>query len=118
MTVTVNGLQFHVEETGEGPVVLLLHGFPDTGEVWRRQVPALAAVGFRAIVPDLRGRDVEYTASRGSATRSRAGGRTRVAEMARLRSELANREVPSQATHRRASRARGKAPACRSTSPR
>ena len=56
MTVTVNGLQFHVEETGEGPMVLLLHGFPDTGEVWRHQVPALAAAGFRAVVPDLRGR--------------------------------------------------------------
>src|SRR3954447_22714436 len=56
MTVTVNGLQFHVEETGVGPVVLLLHGFPDTGEVWRRQVPALVAAGFRAVVPDLRGR--------------------------------------------------------------
>jgi pimeloyl-ACP methyl ester carboxylesterase len=56
MTVSVNGLQFHVEETGVGPVVLLLHGFPDTGEVWRRQVPALAAAGFRAVVPDLRGR--------------------------------------------------------------
>ena len=56
MIVTVNGLQFHVEETGEGPVVLLLHGFPDTGEVWRRQVPALATAGVRAVVPDLRGR--------------------------------------------------------------
>src|SRR3954469_1674076 len=56
MTVTVNGLQFHVGETGVGPVVLLLHGFPDTGEVWRRQVPALVAAGFRAVVPDLRGR--------------------------------------------------------------
>ncbi len=70
----------------------------------------------RANCPDAR--RLKYTASRGSATRSRAGGRTRVAEMARLRSELANREVPSQATHRRASRAREKAPACRSTSPR
>jgi pimeloyl-ACP methyl ester carboxylesterase len=54
--VTANGLRFHVEETGEGPAVLLLHGFPDTGEVWRAQAPALAEAGFRAIVPDLRGR--------------------------------------------------------------
>jgi pimeloyl-ACP methyl ester carboxylesterase len=52
--VAANGLRFHVEETGEGPGVLLLHGFPDTGEVW--QVPALAEAGFRAVVPDLRGR--------------------------------------------------------------
>jgi pimeloyl-ACP methyl ester carboxylesterase len=56
LTVTVNGLSFHVEQTGDGPAVLLLHGFPDTGEVWRQQVPALARAGLRAIVPDLRGR--------------------------------------------------------------
>jgi pimeloyl-ACP methyl ester carboxylesterase len=56
LTVTANGLRFRVEQTGEGPAVLLLHGFPDTGDVWRHQVPALAAAGLRAIVPDLRGR--------------------------------------------------------------
>lgn len=56
MDVTANGVRFRVEETGDGPAVLFLHGFPDTGEVWRHQVPALARAGFRAIVPDLRGR--------------------------------------------------------------
>ena len=56
LTVTANGLRFHVEHAGEGPAVLLLHGFPDTGDVWRHQVPALAAAGLRTIVPDLRGR--------------------------------------------------------------
>lgn len=56
MNVEANGLRFHVEDTGEGTPVLLLHGFPDTGDVWRNQVPALAAAGFRTIVPDLRGR--------------------------------------------------------------
>ena len=40
---------------GDGRPVLLLHGFPDTGRLWRHQVPALAAAGFRVIVPDLRG---------------------------------------------------------------
>jgi pimeloyl-ACP methyl ester carboxylesterase len=54
--VTANGLRFHVEQTGEGRPVLLLHGFPDTGAVWRRQVPALASAGYRVVVPDLRGR--------------------------------------------------------------
>jgi pimeloyl-ACP methyl ester carboxylesterase len=44
-----------VEESGEGAPVLLLHGFPDAGDVWRLQVPALAAAGFRTLVPDLRG---------------------------------------------------------------
>jgi pimeloyl-ACP methyl ester carboxylesterase len=56
LIVSANGLGFHVEDTGEGPAVLLLHGFPDTGDVWRHQVPALAAAGLRTIVPDLRGR--------------------------------------------------------------
>lgn len=56
MNVEANGLRFAVDDTGAGPAVLLLHGFPDTGEVWRHQVPALVAAGLRAIVPDLRGR--------------------------------------------------------------
>ena len=56
LTVTANGLRFHVEHAGEGPAVLLLHGFPDIGDVWRHQVPALATAGLRTIVPDLRGR--------------------------------------------------------------
>lgn len=52
----VNGLRHHVRDSGSGPAVMLLHGFPDTGEVWRHQVPALTAAGFRVVVPDLRGR--------------------------------------------------------------
>jgi pimeloyl-ACP methyl ester carboxylesterase len=51
----VNGLDMAVEVAGAGPDVLLLHGFPDTGALWRRQVPALTQAGFRVIVPDLRG---------------------------------------------------------------
>ncbi|HVC88329.1 MAG TPA: alpha/beta hydrolase [Gaiellaceae bacterium] len=56
MNVAANGLRFHVAEQGDGPPVLLLHGFPDTGDVWRRQLPVLANAGLRAIAPDLRGR--------------------------------------------------------------
>ena len=56
MNVQANGLRFHVTERGDGTPVLLLHGFPDTGDVWRHQLPALADAGFRAIAPDLRGR--------------------------------------------------------------
>jgi len=41
--------------TGEGPAVLLVHGFPDTRELWRHQVGPLAEAGFRVIAPDLRG---------------------------------------------------------------
>jgi epoxide hydrolase 4 len=51
----VNGIRLHWVEQGEGPLVLLLHGFPEFWYAWRHQVPALAAAGFRAVAPDLRG---------------------------------------------------------------
>jgi pimeloyl-ACP methyl ester carboxylesterase len=54
--IEANGLQFHVQDEGSGRPVILLHGFPDTGDLWRNQVPALVDHGFRAIVPDMRGR--------------------------------------------------------------
>ncbi len=40
---------------GEGPEVLLVHGFPDTHTVWRKQVAALFAASYRVIAPDTRG---------------------------------------------------------------
>jgi pimeloyl-ACP methyl ester carboxylesterase len=54
--IEANGLHFHVQDEGSGTPVILLHGFPDTGDLWRNQVPALVKGGFRAIVPDMRGR--------------------------------------------------------------
>jgi pimeloyl-ACP methyl ester carboxylesterase len=51
----VGGLRLHFVEAGRGPLVLLLHGFPEFWYCWRHQVPALAASGFRAVAPDLRG---------------------------------------------------------------
>ena len=54
-TLTVNGIAMHVVTEGEGPPVLLLHGFPDTHAVWRLQIAALVAAGYRVIAPDLRG---------------------------------------------------------------
>ncbi len=53
--VDVGGVRLHVREAGAGPLVLLLHGFPETGYGWRRQIPALAEAGFRVAAPDLRG---------------------------------------------------------------
>lgn len=53
--VAANGARFHVVEAGEGPAVILLHGFPMFWWTWRRQVTALAEAGFRAIAMDLRG---------------------------------------------------------------
>ena len=55
LMLDVNGIRIHTTMTGQGPSVLLLHGFPDTHIVWRKQVPALAAAGFRVLAPDLRG---------------------------------------------------------------
>ena len=53
-TVSVNGLNMHVAEMGQGPVVLFLHGFPELWYTWRRQIAYVAARGYRAIAPDLR----------------------------------------------------------------
>jgi pimeloyl-ACP methyl ester carboxylesterase len=53
--VAANGARFHVVDIGDGPAVLLLHGFPTFWWTWRRQLTALAAAGYRAIAMDLRG---------------------------------------------------------------
>lgn len=51
----VQGIDLHTIVEGEGPAVLLVHGFPDDHHVWRHQIPALVAAGYRVIAPDLRG---------------------------------------------------------------
>ncbi len=51
----VNGVRLHYVEAGSGPLVVLLHGFPEFWYSWRRQIPALAAAGFHVLAPDLRG---------------------------------------------------------------
>ena len=53
--IDVNGLRMHVAERGEGPLVVLLHGFPESWYSWRHQLAALADAGFRAVAPDQRG---------------------------------------------------------------
>jgi pimeloyl-ACP methyl ester carboxylesterase len=50
-----NGLRFATLEAGDGPLVLCLHGFPDHARSFRHQLPALAAAGFRAVAPFMRG---------------------------------------------------------------
>ncbi|MER6510231.1 alpha/beta hydrolase [Nonomuraea sp. NPDC001636] len=53
--VHAGGTRFHVVEAGEGPLVLLLHGFPQFWWTWRNQLTSLARAGFRAVAADLRG---------------------------------------------------------------
>lgn len=53
--VAANGARFHLAEAGAGPLVLLLHGFPEFWWAWRNQLPALAGAGYRAVAMDLRG---------------------------------------------------------------
>ena len=53
--VSANGARFHVAEAGDGPLVLLLHGFPQFWWAWRHQMPALADAGYRVAAMDLRG---------------------------------------------------------------
>lgn len=54
-TVKSNGLTVRIAEQGSGPLVLLLHGFPEGWYSWRHQLAALAAAGYRAVAPDQRG---------------------------------------------------------------
>jgi pimeloyl-ACP methyl ester carboxylesterase len=53
--IETNGIRLHVAEQGEGPLVILCHGFPECWYSWRHQLRALAKAGFRVVAPDLRG---------------------------------------------------------------
>ncbi len=53
--IEANGIRMHCVEAGSGPLVVLLHGFPESWHSWRHQLGALAATGFHAVAPDLRG---------------------------------------------------------------
>ncbi|XP_076907131.1 epoxide hydrolase 1-like [Bidens hawaiensis] len=54
-TISVNGLNIHIAEKGQGPFVLFLHGFPELWYSWRHQIVYLADHGYRAVAPDVRG---------------------------------------------------------------
>lgn len=53
--LATNGIELRVVEEGEGPLVVLCHGFPELAFSWRHQIPALTGAGFRVAAPDLRG---------------------------------------------------------------
>jgi pimeloyl-ACP methyl ester carboxylesterase len=54
-TVKTNGINMHIAEAGEGPLVILVHGFPELWYSWRHQIPALAEAGYHVVAPDVRG---------------------------------------------------------------
>ncbi len=54
-TIETNGIAMHIAEAGEGPTVVLCHGFPESWYSWRHQLTALAEAGFHAVAPDMRG---------------------------------------------------------------
>jgi len=53
--VTANGIKLHIAEQGTGPLVLLIHGFPESWYTWRNQIAVLANAGFHVVAPDMRG---------------------------------------------------------------
>ncbi len=54
-SVKCGDIRLHVVEEGDGPLVLLIHGFPETSYSWRHQLPALAGAGYRAAAFDVPG---------------------------------------------------------------
>jgi len=54
-TIPLNGIEMFLLEQGEGPLVVLCHGWPELSYSWRHQIPALAAAGFHVVAPDMRG---------------------------------------------------------------
>jgi hypothetical protein len=53
--IQVNGIKMHIAEQGSGPLVVLVHGFPELWYSWRHVLPALAEAGYHAVAPDMRG---------------------------------------------------------------
>jgi pimeloyl-ACP methyl ester carboxylesterase len=53
--IETNGIKLRVAEAGSGPLVVLVHGWPESWYSWRHQIPAIAAAGYHVIAPDMRG---------------------------------------------------------------
>jgi pimeloyl-ACP methyl ester carboxylesterase len=86
-TVRANGIALHVAEAGTGPLVLLLHGFPQFWWAWRQQLTDLAGAGFRAVAVDLRGYGASDKPPRGYDAPNLA------ADMAQLVTSLGERDA-------------------------
>lgn len=85
--VRANGIALHVAEVGTGPMLLLLHGFPQFWWTWRRQLTDLADAGFRAVAVDLRGYGASDKPPRGY------DAPTLAADMAQLVTSLGERDA-------------------------
>jgi len=85
--ISANGSRFHIAEAGSGPLVLLLHGFPEFWAAWQRQIPLLADAGFRAVAVDLRGYGASDKPPRGY------DGYTQVADVTGLVRALGERDA-------------------------
>jgi pimeloyl-ACP methyl ester carboxylesterase len=53
--VATNGIELNIAEQGDGPLVIMVHGFPESWYSWRHQIPAIANAGFHVVAPDMRG---------------------------------------------------------------
>lgn len=84
---TTNGVRLHVAEAGSGPLILLLHGFPQFWWAWRHQIIALAEAGYRVVAPDLRGFGASDKPPR------KYDAMTTAADIARLVSALGEKEA-------------------------
>ena len=71
----VGDMRLHYVEAGDGPLVILLHGFPEFWYGWRRQIAPLAAAGYHVVAPDLRGYNLSSRPKGIKRLRSRQGGR-------------------------------------------
>jgi pimeloyl-ACP methyl ester carboxylesterase len=85
--VDANGSRFHVVEAGSGPLVMLLHGFPEFWWTWRHQIPPLADAGYRVAAVDLRGYGASDKPPRGY------DGYTLAADVAALIRSLGERDA-------------------------
>ncbi len=87
--VSTNGIRMHAAVQGEGPAVLFCHGFPGLWCSWRRQLPAIAGAGFRAIAVDMRG----YGKSDRPLRASAYGNQTIVADLTGLLDALGEEQA-------------------------
>ena len=67
----IGDVRLHYVEAGDGPLIVLLHGFPEFWYGWRLQIEPLAAAGFRVVAPDMRGYNLSSTAGRRRGLRHR-----------------------------------------------